>query len=234
MLAGFSKIQILPGNYFEKQPGLGFVTRLFLLLFFFVISIWAQTLTSLSFAATGVLLYRKICCHEFKGLGFELAGSFIFTLTLVILALPFSNQNVLQNYGTIWIRFFLLFSPPLTFARSLNPREAACKFKGYLPNYIIFSIEIALRFLPLLFKEALEVYSIQSNRKAFSHGSIKNRLKAFFIPFFVRLFRIADRVTYALKNREIDPNQPRQIVEVNKISAALKELKQKTKTKPCQ
>jgi energy-coupling factor transporter transmembrane protein EcfT len=233
MLPGLSKIKILPGNYFEKQPSLGFVARLIFLIYFFVISIWSQTLVSLSFAATGVLLYRKICCHEFKGLGVELAGSFIFTITLVVLALPFSNQNVLQNYGTIWLRFFLLFSPPVTFARSLNPREAACKFKGYLPNYIIFSIEIALRFLPLLFKEALEVYSIQSSRKAFSHGSIKNRFKAFFIPFFVRLFRIADRVTYALKNREIDPNSSRKIVKVNKISSALEELKHNETTKPC-
>lgn len=225
MLPGLSKIQILPGNYFEKQSGLGFITRLFFLIFFFVISIWSQNIVSLSFAAIGAVFFRKICCKELKGLGFELAGSLFFTITLVILALPFSNQNVLQNYGTIWLRFFLLFSPPLTFSRSLNPREAACKLKGWLPNYLIFSIEIALRFLPLLFKEALEVYTIQNSRKAFNHGRIRNRFKAFFIPFFVRLFRIADRVTYALKNREIDPHRPRRIVEANKIATALDELK---------
>lgn len=204
------------------RPTLGFFMRVLLLLIFLLLSIWETSLLSLSFSFIGCLMFRKICCRNLAGINFELRAALSLSLFIQLLSLPSGKFTGLDSFFTTFFRFFVFLSPSTTFALCLYPREAALAVSRFAPSAVILSLEVALRFMPLLAKEAVEVYSIQKARQAFSSGKMKTRLKAFLIPFFVRLFRISDRVAYSLHNRNIKLNSKRIIVPPDLIAERLR------------
>lgn len=157
-------------------------------------------------------------------MGIELRGSIFFTLILVLLAAP-THTGSLYRFGFFsFMRIFLFVSPSATFSRCLYPREGVYSLQAWLPANLILAVEIALRFMPLLVYEAFEVFSLQKKRGSFSRGPLKLRVEAFVLPFFVRLFRISDRVAFALQSRGIDASKSRVVASPQQVFAAIEKL----------
>lgn len=191
-----------------------------------MLAIRGNNFFSLGMSAIGCLIFRLLCCRHFSGIELELKSVTFISLAAMLLALPTHSSSVLEFVGLIFLRFFVFFSSSISFAKSLYPREAVCFFHGIIPLSLLMAVEMALRFVPLLAKEAIEVFSIQKARSAFVRGTFKMRISAFMLPFFVRLFRIADRVAFSLKSRKISPEKNRIVVPPEMILTTLNLIKE--------
>lgn len=219
-------------QFFANRPALGFPARLFFVMAFLLISVWAGNQAMLILAVAGCFMFRWLCCRTLDGMLQELRGAVFFSLLVVLLASPTRSGDLLALGWQTFLRFFVFLSPSLTFSRCLYPREGVYHLHRRLPASLVLSIEIALRFLPLLVREAFEVFSIQRCRGAFRHGSLLSRLQAFIFPFFFRLFRMADRVAFSLHSREISPDKARVIVSPDAVRDALSRIRDQQSRNP--
>lgn len=211
-------------DFFTNRPALGFGWRMALVFFFLMLAVWGNSYASLAAGFLGCLVFRYLCCKSFWGMGIELRGSVMFTLILVLLAAPTHGGSLARFAFISFMRIFLFVSPSATFSRCLYPREGVYSLQAWLPASLILAVEIALRFMPLLVYEAFEVFSLQSKRGSFSKGPVRLRIEAFILPFFVRLFRISDRVAFALHSRGIDATKPRVVASPQQVFAAIEKL----------
>ncbi|NLI78731.1 MAG: hypothetical protein GX442_20115 [Candidatus Riflebacteria bacterium] len=190
-----------------------------------LLSVWAEDFPLLLAGAAGGVLFRHLCCHGLEGLGREIRGAAGFALLVVLLAVPAGQADVVTLGVRTFFRIFLFLSPATTFSRCLYPREGMHALQGWLPAPFLVSLEVALRFLPLLAREGAEVLMIQRCRGAFSRGPFASRLHALLFPFFARLFGMADRVTFALRARGVDPTRPRAMVSPEAVRQILSILR---------
>jgi energy-coupling factor transporter transmembrane protein EcfT len=211
-------------------PGLSFPLRSLVLLLFLGAAVWGKESSVLCLAGLACLLYRYVCCHSLLGTARDVRGTLMFTLLVMVLGAP-SRFDTLGELGwqTFW-RFFLFVSPSMTFSACLYPREGAYYLQRFFPRFALLGLEIALRGVPLLIHEAGEVRVIQQQRGAFAQGPLRLRLKAFLLPFFLRLFRMADRVAFSLRSRGISPDAPRLVVSPQAVRGAIQMMKGE---KPC-
>ncbi|RCK81066.1 MAG: hypothetical protein OZSIB_2443 [Candidatus Ozemobacter sibiricus] len=87
------------------------------------------------------------------------------------------------------------------------------------------SLKVALCFLPLLVQEASDVFRLQRQRGAFRRGPWSQRLQAVVFPSLARVFRMADRVAFALRARGVDPARRRALVSPARVRTILCELR---------
>lgn len=211
-------------DYFSNRPIIGFWSRLLLVFVFLALAIRAENINILAAGFAGCIIFRLLCRRTIRGFGLEIRSSAFFTILVVVLALPTYTESLLEFAITTFLKFFLFFAPSVSFAASLYPREGAYALQRLVPAELLLSVELALRFLPLLAHEAFEVFALQKARKALRSGPVSSRVKALALPFFVRLFRISDRVSYALHHRKIHSVGNRIIVSPERVIECITHL----------
>lgn len=216
--------------WFRRPPRLPLVGRVGVVVGLLLLSVYGQSLVGLGGGVVAAVVFRWLCCHDLAGLRREGRQAALFALLVVLLALPASalptgSADLLGLGVRTGVRFFLFLSPSITFARSLYPREGVVALQRLLPSSLLLSLEIALRFLPLLVQEASDVFRLQRQRGAFRRGPWSQRLQAVVFPFFARVFRMADRVAFALRARGVDPTRQRALVSAARVRTILGELR---------
>jgi energy-coupling factor transporter transmembrane protein EcfT len=197
----------------QTKPFLPFSLRLAGIIFFLGITVWTTSPVLLGVAVIGAVVFRFFCGCSRTGLPGEVLFSLSAALLWGILTAGFSPlDEIIPGFLKIFARMFLVFSPSLAFSRSLNTRELGWNMSWALPPALILGLETSLRFIPVLLMELSDVIAIQSARQAFCAVHPVRSLRALIYPFFLRLFRISERVAYGLQTRRINPNQvPRRI-----------------------
>ena len=174
------------------------------------------------------LIFRRLACETWEGLGREAMGAAWLTVLVCLLALPSGGKGPLELVQDTFLRFFLFLSSSQTFVRSLYPREGIWWISGHVSGGVTLTIDMALRFMPLLAAEARDVFLIQRARGAFSVGPLSGRVRAMILPFFFRLFRISERVEFALKARGIDPAQKRCLIDPQHVINLVQTIERQT------
>ncbi|HNV71368.1 MAG TPA: energy-coupling factor transporter transmembrane component T, partial [Candidatus Ozemobacteraceae bacterium] len=190
-----------------------FLLRFGALLVLMLASVAANGSALLFFWVPLTVLYRRLACETWNGLGRELVLSAWFALLIGTLALPTGGKPAVVLIEDAMLRLFIFVSSSQTFSRSLYPREGVWWLSRFLPGAATLTLEMALRFLPLLAHEIQDIVRIQRARGAFTDREWLVRLRALILPFFVRIFRMSERVEFALSARGIDPERPRCVVE---------------------
>ncbi len=176
------------------------------------------------------LLFRRLACGAWVGLGREAVMAAWFALLIGVLALPTGGKPAAVLFEDAFLRLFVFLSSSQTFSRSLYPREGVWWLSTLVPGAATLTIDMALRFLPLLAHEAQDIFRIQRARGAYSDKSWLVRLRALVLPFFVRVFRIAERVEFAMSARGIDPSRPRCIADPRRVRELVQAIE---KEQPC-
>ncbi len=211
--------------WFAAPPALPFLPRVVTMIGLLLLGVWAEDIRLLLAGAAGCVLFRRLCCPDLAGLGREIQGAAGFALLVGLMAVPAGQADVAALGGRTFLRILLFLSPAASFSRCLYPREGMHALRGWVPAPFLLSLEVALRFLPLLAREGAEVLMIQRCRGAFARGPLASRLHALLFPFFARLFGMADRVTFALRARGVDPARPRAMVPPEDVRQILSTLR---------
>ena len=106
----------------------------------------------------------------------------------------------------VWMTsLFTLTTSPIDLTDALEQIFRPLERFGISPHEIAFMMSIAIRFIPTLLQETEKVLKAQVARGAdFTKGSLKDRSQAFIsllVPLFVRSFRRAEELAYAMEAR---------------------------------
>lgn len=178
-------------------------------------------------AALGAALgFRWLCGCGLEGLGAQLRACAVFALAAGLLGVPHATANgLLWQTLDLFSRLSVALLPALAFSATLDTREVAWSGRRWVPPAALLAAELALRFAPVLAREALEVLALQRARGAYRRGPLRHRIQALLLPFFARVFHLADRVTHVLRTRGVEPHRRRVVVPPDALRRALRELK---------
>lgn len=220
-----------PASFITAKPAfhpiLPFCLRLAALFMFLCAAVWAERLPTLLIAGAAAIIYRFSCGFIFKGLIREILYTFIFASIAGLFASGSRPSESIPTFiAELFLRLFLAFTPSMAFARSLETREMACNLSPFMPASLLLGLEISLRFVPVLLREFYEVIAIQRARKAIDIAKPATCLRAIFFPFFLRMFKISERVAYGLKTRRIHPDQSPKRVPYSEVDKIVREFSQ--------
>ena len=179
-------------TYRSPAPLLSLWVRVFIALTLMFIALWADFIWLLV-GFSVALLFRFTCRLGISGLFFELIWMAVFSGMVTLVAATYLQaSDMAMLFLVSFLRIAIALEPTLVVARTLLPREVSHAASGWVPGSLLLGLEMALRFVPQLALEAMEVFQIQKARGVFRRGSLLFRLRAMLLPFFIRLFRIAD------------------------------------------
>jgi energy-coupling factor transporter transmembrane protein EcfT len=180
----------------------------------------------LAAALVAVLGFRWLCGCGWTGLARQLRACALFALIAGLLGLPHpAAAEWLGRAIELFLRLSVALLPALAFSSTLDTRELAWCGRRWVPPEVLLASELALRFAPVLAREALDVLALQRARGAFRRGPLSRRAGAVLLPFFARVFHIADRVAHVLRMRGVEPERRRAVVPPEALRRALFELR---------
>lgn len=214
----------LPGFAGWQQrslPRIGLPTRLLVLLLITGGCVWPLAAPWFFVPAGGAVFFLWLCRRRSGELAYDLGLSLLFSLMVVVAAQLFQAANAVElGWSSFW-RTFPAVSATFTLARTVIPREVYLAAPGWFPPGLLLAAELALRAIPLLWHELVTICLIQRSRGNLTLAKAGRWPRLLVLPFFARLFEIRDRISFALRSRNIEPDHPRLVVSPHRIQHVL-------------
>ncbi|MFB2623901.1 MULTISPECIES: energy-coupling factor transporter transmembrane protein EcfT [Methanothermobacter] len=121
-------------------------------------------------------------------------------------------EYALGFLGPFFARFFILVAAGLFFAFTTSPRSLAEALRSlHVPGEIVFTLTVALRYIPALAVEASSIWDSLKLRLNASGLSVARRpsliYRGLIIPLIIRVVKISDEVAVAAETRAFDPSR---------------------------
>jgi len=128
-------------------------------------------------------------------------------IIMVLSGDPFHAPGFLSLF---FARFFIISGAGLFFAFTTEPQKLAESLRSIrIPGEIVFTLTVALRYIPALAVEASSIWDSLKLRASLSGRSIIRRpsllYRGFIIPLIIRTVKISDEVAIAAETRGFNP-----------------------------
>ena len=141
--------------------------------------------------------------------------SFIILFWLVSLAIIMvlsGNPHTMGFLSLFFARFFIISAAGLSFAFTTEPQKLAESLRSVrIPGEIVFTLTVALRYIPALAVEASSIWDSLKLRTSLSGSSIIRRpsllYRGLIIPMIIRTVKISDEVAIAAETRSFNPRE---------------------------
>jgi energy-coupling factor transport system permease protein len=152
-----------------------------------------------------LLLVRCITRQNMCQIGQGIASSMIALLMFVAIGtLLLNNVQAALLYGLRLVAILLptpllaITTPPADLVRALQAAK--------LPSFLILSLMLTWRFLPIIQQEAQRIFAANQLRGVDLSRQPHHWFSGLFVPLIFRMVSYADEVTVGLETRGYDPN----------------------------